>query len=77
MRVALRCLPILLAVLLAACASPEDKVAGHLEKARSLMAEENFEKAKLEAKSAVQIEPKNAAGPCDPRQGGLARQQVP
>ncbi|MBL8200634.1 MAG: tetratricopeptide repeat protein [Chromatiales bacterium] len=49
----------LLAVL-AACSSPEDKVAGHLKKAEDFMAAEDFKKAAIEAKNAVQIQPKNA-----------------
>ncbi len=46
--------------ILAACGTPEDKVAAHLEKARDFMAAGQYDEAKLEAKSAVQILPKNA-----------------
>jgi len=49
-----------LLALLAACSSPEDKVAGHLERAEAFMAAEDFKKAAVEAKNAVQIQPKNA-----------------
>lgn len=47
-------------VALLACASPEEKVAEHLKNARTLMAENKPDKAKIEAKNAVQIDPKNA-----------------
>ena len=66
MTAALRALPILLlpvlVALLVACSSPEDQVAGHLAKARALMAKQQNDKAKLEAKNALQILPKNAEG---------------
>jgi tetratricopeptide (TPR) repeat protein len=55
----LRILPVLALAILAACGSPDAKVAEHLQKARSFMAEESFNKAKIEAKNAVQIQPKN------------------
>lgn len=44
----------------AACSSPEEKAAGHLAKAEALFKEENWTKAGLEAKNAVQLQPKNA-----------------
>jgi len=47
--------------LLVACASPEDKLAEHLTRANELMASKDLTRAKLEAKSALQIQPKNAA----------------
>ena len=55
-----RTLPLLLLALLAACSSPEDKVAGHLAKAEAYLAAEDWKKAAVEAKNAVQIQPKNA-----------------
>lgn len=60
MKPILRCLPVALLAILAACASPEDKVKGHLEKARALMAQQKFDQAKIEARNAAQIQPKNA-----------------
>lgn len=60
MKPILRFLPLLLMAVVTACASPEEKVKGHLEKARALMAEQNLDKAKIEARNAVQIDPKNA-----------------
>jgi tetratricopeptide (TPR) repeat protein len=53
---------LLLAPLLAlpACSPPQDKAAEHLKKAESFMAAEDWKKAALEAKNAVQIQPKNA-----------------
>jgi tetratricopeptide (TPR) repeat protein len=49
-----------LLALLAACSPPEEKVAEHLKKADAFMAAEDWKKAGLEAKTAVQIQPKNA-----------------
>jgi len=66
MRLAFRALTVLLLApalaSVAACGSPEDKVASHLEKAEEFLAAEDFPKAKVEAKNAVQIQPKSAAG---------------
>ncbi len=45
---------------LGACASPEDKAAAHIAKAEALLAAEDYTKARLEARSAVQIQPKSA-----------------
>jgi tetratricopeptide (TPR) repeat protein len=47
-------------IALAGCESPEQKVAGFLESARELYAEEELIKAELEVKNALQIQPKNA-----------------
>jgi tetratricopeptide (TPR) repeat protein len=57
-----RVLPVLVLLTagLVACASPEEKVAAHLTKARALMAAKDYDKARLEARSAVQILPKDA-----------------
>lgn len=61
---ATRTLPVLLLApllaLLAACSPPEDKVAEHLKNAEAFMAAEDWKRAALEAKTAVQIQPKNA-----------------
>jgi len=46
----------------AACSSPEDKVAAHIERAEAFLAAGEYPKATVEAKNAVQIQPKNAAG---------------
>jgi tetratricopeptide (TPR) repeat protein len=56
-----RLLPVVLTlVTLAACGSPEAKVAAHVKKARELIAQDSFDKAKLEAKNALQLDPKSA-----------------
>jgi tetratricopeptide (TPR) repeat protein len=47
-------------LLLAACASPEERAAGYLKRADELYAAGDYVKAKLEAQNAAQIEPKNA-----------------
>ncbi len=46
--------------LLAACSSPEDRVASYLDKARQLFDEGQYVEARIEARNAVQIRPKNA-----------------
>lgn len=48
------------ALLLAACGSPEQRAADYLEKAQKLYDEGDFLKARLEAQNAAQLEPKNA-----------------
>lgn len=53
-------LPCLCAFLFA-CGSPEERAAEYLARAQELQAAGDFESAKLEALSAVQIQPKNAA----------------
>ncbi len=50
----------LLVLPLAGCGSPEDKVAAHIENAKALMADEDYARAKVEVRNAVQIQPKNA-----------------
>ena len=47
--------------LAAACSSPEDKAAGHIKRAEEYLEAGEYKKAAVEAKSAVQIQPKNAA----------------
>jgi tetratricopeptide (TPR) repeat protein len=55
-----RTLLIVAAVLLiAGCGSPEQRAARYLANAESLFAAEEFERAKLEAKNAIQIQPRN------------------
>jgi len=56
------CLLGALLALTAACSSPEDKVAGHLARAEQLLEDGDYAKAAVEAKNAVQIQPKNAQG---------------
>lgn len=51
---------VVVAALLAACASPEERAAGYIESAQRLLAEGNYVKAKLEAQNAAQIQPRNA-----------------
>ena len=48
------------ALLLAACGSPEERAAGYLEKAQKLYDDGDYVKARLEAQNAAQVEPKNA-----------------
>lgn len=64
MTTVVRTLPLLLLALLTgvlgACSSAEDKVAGHLERAEAFLAAEEYKKAAVEAKNAVQIQPNNA-----------------
>ncbi len=64
MTLAFRALSVLILALplalLGACSSTEDKVAGHLEKARAYLADQDYTKAALEAKNVVQIQPNNA-----------------
>ncbi len=48
------------ALLLAACGSPEQRAAEYLDKAQKLYDEGDFKKARLEAQNAAQLEPKNA-----------------
>jgi tetratricopeptide (TPR) repeat protein len=48
------------ALLLAACGSPEQRAAGYLEKAQKLYDDGDFVKARIEAQNAAQLEPKNA-----------------
>lgn len=54
--------PLILAMALAmvACGSPEERAAGHLEKAEQFLEQGDTVKAKLEAQNAAQIQPKNA-----------------
>jgi len=47
-------------LMLAACGSPEERVAAYLLKAEELFAEEQYQDARLEVANALQIEPKNA-----------------
>jgi tetratricopeptide (TPR) repeat protein len=51
---------VMTALLLAGCASPEDTVARHIEQAKAMMADGDYARAKVEARNAVQIRPKNA-----------------
>lgn len=49
-----------LAVLAVGCSSPEQKFARHLERGEKYLQEENFEKARIEFRNALQIDPENA-----------------
>lgn len=54
-------LAIVLAVFaLSGCASKEERLAEHLAKGKALYAESNFDKARLELKNVLKIDPKNA-----------------
>ncbi len=57
MRPAISCI---LALLLVACASPEDRVAEYLRKASDFYESGDIERASIEVRNAAQIEPKNA-----------------
>jgi len=48
------------ALMLAACGSPEQRAADYLDKAQKLYDEKDFVKARIEAQNAAQLEPKNA-----------------
>ncbi len=50
----------ILAAALMACSSAEDRKAAYLEKAADMHAQGNYEKARLELKNALQIDPKDA-----------------
>lgn len=50
---------LLLAAALAACSSAEDRKTAYLQKAAGLQAQGNYEKARLEVKNALQIDPKD------------------
>lgn len=53
-------LVLLAAVMLAACASPEEKAAKYLERAQALYDAGDYAKARIEAQNAAQIQPRNA-----------------
>ena len=57
---ALLALLLVLSVVLAACETPEERAAGYVAEAEALLEEDNLVKAELEAKNALQIEPRNA-----------------
>lgn len=44
-----------------ACSSPEERAAAYVQRAQELLEQGDLEKAKVEARNAIQIEPKNAA----------------
>jgi cytochrome c-type biogenesis protein CcmH/NrfG len=48
--------------LLSACGGKEERKAKHLEKGKSYLAEKNYDKAKIELKNVLQIDPKDANG---------------
>ena len=50
---------LILIVLLAGCGGAEDRKAAHMDKGNALVAEGNFEKARLEFKNVLQIDPKD------------------
>jgi tetratricopeptide (TPR) repeat protein len=52
---------LLAAILLAACGGAEDRLAEHLERGQQFVAEQNLEKARVEFRNALQIDPKNVA----------------
>ena len=48
--------------LLSACGGKEERKAKYLEKGKSYLAEKNYDKAKIEFKNVLQIDPKDANG---------------
>ncbi len=48
--------------LLSACGGKEERKAKYLEKGKSYLAEKNYDKAKVEFKNVLQIDPKDASG---------------
>jgi len=59
LQILLRALVLGVVVLLAACTSPEERAAAYIATAEEHFAAEDFVKAELEAKNAIQIEPNN------------------
>ncbi len=54
-------LTLLLAVILAGCGKGEDRQAKYLDRAEKYFAEENYDKARIDASNVLQINPKNVA----------------
>lgn len=54
-------LPLFVTVSLIACSGGEDRQAKYLERAKTYLEQENYDKARIEAKNVLQINPKNAA----------------
>ena len=52
---------VVLAAVLAACAKPEEKAANYVQSAQALFDQGDLKKAGIEARNALQIQPKNAA----------------
>lgn len=50
----------LAALVIVSCGGKEERMAKYLEKGKSYLAEENYDKARVELKNALQIDPKNA-----------------
>ena len=57
-----KALPLLLCLsaALAACSGPEERLARAIERGEQFMADEDFEKARVEFSNALQIDPNNA-----------------
>jgi tetratricopeptide (TPR) repeat protein len=54
------CLGALSAALLAGCSSKQEQLASHLQKGRDYLAQGNYDKARVELKNVLQIDPKQA-----------------
>ena len=52
---------VMFAILLAACGGAEDRKAAHMAKGEEFLAAENYEKARLEFKNVLQIDPEDVA----------------
>ena len=50
---------LLVAATMAACGDPEDRIAAHLERGKALFEETSYQKARLEFKNVLQIDPKH------------------
>ena len=54
-------LPLFVTVSLIACSGGEDRQAKYLERAKTYLEQENYDKARIEERNVLQINPKNAA----------------
>ncbi|MDG2473605.1 MAG: tetratricopeptide repeat protein [Pseudomonadales bacterium] len=54
-------LPLFVTMSLIACSGGEDRQAKYLERAKTYLEQENYDKARIEARNVLQINPKNAA----------------
>lgn len=67
-----------LAITLSGCGGKEERLGAHLEKGREYLEQKNFDKARVELKNVLQIDPRHAeayvlAGQVDERQGNMQK----